>query len=461
MGTWGDYEMSVHLEEGLFELCSKRIIADEEFKTVARNRNFDRVDNDLFQEFRLYQLKKTIRHVSENSRFYREKFRERNVGPADIKSLRDIEKFPFTFPEDLRHSSYDFLCISQRDVEKPVTFYSSGTTGIRKRIYFSNADIMKIIQFLPRGMNTVTSRDNGIIQILLPNSSGRGIGYLLSESLESFGMRAVVSEMEWSSDRIMRSCLDARPNVWFGNAGTIFRVTKEMAGKMDLSKLGVKVLFLTMSNISRSMKNYLEKAWNCRVATHYGLTEMGWGLAVDCDSCNGYHYNELDVIAEVVDPETGRMLPDGEQGELVFTSIGREAMPIIRFRSGDISSLSKCTCGRSLKLMGHIVRRTEGMYDLGDGRYIYPALLEEAIYSIDEVIDYRASVKGRQLFIDLETVDKAYYGRPGESVKQEAMERLLAIEEIGNSGVELTVELLENGALKPFCHQKKRIEERR
>lgn len=317
------------------------------------------------------------------------------------------------------------------------------------------------MEFLPRGMNTVTDRDNGIIQILLPNSAGRGIGYLLAESLKSFGMRAVISDMGWPADKIIRSCLDEKPDVCFGDAGTIFRVTKEMAGKMDLSKLGVKVLFLTMSNVSRSMKEYLEKAWNCRVATHYGLTEMGWGLAVDCDSCDGYHYNELDVIAEVVDPETGKVLPEGEEGELVFTSIGREAMPIIRFTSGDISSLSKGSCGSSLKLMGHIVRRTEGMYDLGDGRYIYPALLEEAIYSIQEVVDYKASVKGRKLYIDLETVDKAYYGRPEESVKKEAMERLLAIDEIRNSQVELTVELLENGSLKPFCHQKKRIEERR
>lgn len=128
--------MGVHLEEGLFELCSKRIMADEGFKTVARNRNFGKVNSDLFQEFRLYQLKKTIKYVSENSRFYGKKFREKSVGPSDIKSLKDIEKFPFTFPEDLRHSSYDFLCISQRDVEKPVTFFSSGTTGIRKRSIF-------------------------------------------------------------------------------------------------------------------------------------------------------------------------------------------------------------------------------------------------------------------------------------------------------------------------------------
>jgi phenylacetate-coenzyme A ligase PaaK-like adenylate-forming protein len=101
------------------------------------------------------------------------------------------------------------------------------------------------------------------------------------------------------------------------------------------------------------------------------------------------------------------------------------------------------------------------MYELVDGRYIYPALLEDAIYSVNEVVDYRVSVKGRHLFIELEAVDKEYYHRSEESVKEEAVKRLLEIDAIRDSGVKLTVELLENGALKPFCHQKKLIEERK
>jgi phenylacetate-CoA ligase len=453
--------MTVHLEEGLFELCSQRIRADEEFKIIARNRNFDQVDYDLFQEFRLYQLKKTIRYVAENSSFYKEKFRESNVGPEDIKSFRDLASFPFTFPEDLRNTSYDFLCISQRDVERPVTFFSSGATGLKKRIYFSKGDVRKIMEFLPRGMNTVIDRGSGIIQILLPNTAGRGIGYLLGKSLESFGIKAIISDLESPPEVIIKSCLATRPNVWFGDAGIIFRVTKEMESRLDLSKLGVQVLFLTMGNVSSSMKRYLEKVWQCRVVTHYGLTEMGWGLAVDCDTCPGYHYNELDVIAEVVDPETGRVLPDGEVGELVFTSIGREAMPLIRFRSGDISSLSKSTCASNLQLMEHIVRRKEGTYEFGAGRYIYPALLEEVIYDIDEVIDYRASIKGRHLFIELETIAKADYCRSEEKLKEEAVKRLLELPEIRDAGVKLTVEFLAQGALKPFCKQKKVIRERK
>lgn len=452
--------MSVHLEEGLFELCSKRIMEDKEFKSIAKNKNFDRVDSCLFQEFRLYQLKKTIRYVSEKSRFYKEKFKANDVDLNDINTLKDIEKLPFTYPEDLRNTGYDFLCISQSDIEKPVTFFSSGTTGIKKRIHFSNGDLMKILWFLPRGMNTVIDKKGGVIQIFLPNSSGRGVAYLLAKGLESFGMKAVISDLESSSEEIIKTCLDNRPNVWFGDAGTIFRVTKETEHKLDLSQLGVKVLFLTMSNISDSMKKYLKKVWNCRIVTHYGLTEMGWGLAVDCDICNGYHYNELDVIAEVVDPETGRVKAYGESGELVFTSIGREAMPIIRFRSGDISKLSKCTCGHNLQVIGHIERRIEGGYKLDNHRYIYPALLEEVLYGIDEAVDYRAAVKGRQLFIDIEVVNRTSFFDFEKDVKEKVQKRLMEIDVIRDSGLEPIIKLLENGALKPFCLQKKRIEER-
>jgi phenylacetate-CoA ligase len=100
-----------------------------------------------------------------------------------------------------------------------------------------------------------------------------------------------------------------------------------------LAKLGVKIMFLTMAYVADTVAGNLERIWGCRVCTHYGLTEMGWGLAVDCSQGAGFHYNEFDVIAEVVDPRTGEPLPDGAEGELVFTGLGREAMPLIRYRS--------------------------------------------------------------------------------------------------------------------------------
>ena len=451
--------MSRHLEDGLFELATERIRMDKGFQKIAINKNFDRMDYNLFQEYRLYQLKKTLERAFQISRFYRKLYKEHGVSADDIQSISDISKLPFTFPSDLGGKNFEFLCISQAGVEKPVSFYSSGTTGLKKQIYFSEMDTLKILKFLSRGMNTVIEKEKGRIQIFLQNTSGRGAANILKNSVESYGMKAWVSDIEIdTSEEMLKLCKENKTNVWFGDVFSILRFTKEMEHKVDLSDLGVKVLFLTMSNISDSMIAYLEKVWGCYISTHYGLTEMGWGLAVDCDTCNGYHYNELDVIAEVVNPKTGEVLPDGEVGELTFTSIGREAMPLIRYRSGDISSLSNPICGHHLKVMQRILRRIEGAYQLNEEEFIYPALIEEELYKVDEVVDYRVKADKSQLYFDVEVTDIGNNGKTKEIVIQEIISYLKNVPAINNCNKIPIISLLELGTLRKYCFEKKRIQ---
>jgi len=113
-------EYSVHLEKGMYELCEMRIAKDEEFKAQAVKRNFEAVDAALFDEYRAWQIKKTLKQVYENSSFYRRLFDKHNVKPEDFNSMEDLKKFPFTFPADLSGTSYSLLCTSQSQVEKPV-----------------------------------------------------------------------------------------------------------------------------------------------------------------------------------------------------------------------------------------------------------------------------------------------------------------------------------------------------
>jgi phenylacetate-CoA ligase len=300
----------ISLEKGLFGLCQRSIAIDDAFKKSAVNRNFDRVDPALFQEYRLYRLKETLRYAYEKSKFYRKLFDGAQVDLNAIHSIADLKKLPFTEPADLARDNYQFLCVSQAKVEKPVTYTSTGTTGPQKRVFFTANDLENIKRFLGVGMNTVTGSE-GVIQILLPNSQGRGIGSLLAAGLKDMGMKAYVTGMAMDSAAQIQHTIENKPNVWFGDTGTIYRITKEMEHKVDLAKLGVEVLFLTMGYVADTVARNLERIWGCRVCTHYGLTEMGWGLAVDCSSGAGFHYNEFDVIAEVVDPVTGESLPDG------------------------------------------------------------------------------------------------------------------------------------------------------
>lgn len=444
--------MYVSLQEGLYDLCRLRIEKDEEFKAQSARGNFDAVDDALFDEYKLWQLKKTVRRVRTKSPFYRRLFEKAGVTEDDLHSLADIAKLPFTFPADLAGTSYSLLCTSQGEVEKPVTFYSSGSTGTKKRIFFSMADIQKILDFLPRGMNTVIGRDEARVLVFLQNSQGRGIGSILAQSLNAFGMQGWTADLQDSTDDILRATVEHKINVWFGDAITIYRATRVLEKQADLRSLGMQCIFITMSNIPQSMIDYLHSAWGCRVSTHYGLTESGWGLAVDCDVCPGYHYDELDHIVEVVDPETGGPVPEGQEGEVVLTNISRDCMPLIRYRTGDIATLTRSVCGSHLMTLGHIRRRKEGATEY-NGHYIYPALFDEVLFSTDGLLDYRIFLEGERISLEVEVLDEALFDAVG------LKERLMALPFMAGAP-EIELNLLKSGALREHCYEKKRILER-
>lgn len=444
--------MYVSLQAGLYDLCRLRIEKDEEFKAQSARGNFDAVDDALFDEYKLWQLKKTVRRVRTKSPFYRRLFEKAGVTEDDLHSLADIAKLPFTFPADLAGTSYSLLCTSQGEVEKPVTFYSSGSTGTKKRIFFSMADIQKILDFLPRGMNTVIGRDEARVLVFLQNSQGRGIGSILAQSLNAFGMQGWTADLQDSTDDILRATVEHKINVWFGDAITIYRATRVLEKQADLHSLGMQCIFITMSNIPQSMIDYLHSAWGCRVSTHYGLTESGWGLAVDCDVCPGYHYDELDHIVEVIDPETGGPVPEGREGEVVLTNISRDCMPLIRYRTGDIATLTKSVCGSHLMTLGHIRRRKEGATEY-NGHYIYPALFDEVLFSTDGLLDYRIFLEGGRISLEVEVLDEALFDAVG------LKERLMALPFMAGAP-EIELNLLKSGALREHCYEKKRILER-
>lgn len=444
--------MNVSLQEGLYDLCRLRIEKDEEFKAQSTRGSFDTVDDALFDEYKLWQLKQTVRRVRTKSPFYRRLFEKAGATEDELHSLADIAKLPFTFPADLSGTSYSLLCTSQSEVEKPVTFYSSGSTGTKKRIFFSMADIQKILDFLPRGMNTVIGRDEARVLVFLQNSQGRGIGSILAQSLNAFGMHGWTADLQDSTDDILRTTMEHKINVWFGDAITIYRATRVLEKQADLRSLGMQCIFITMSNIPQSMIDYLHSAWGCRVSTHYGLTESGWGLAVDCDVCPGYHYDELDHIVEVVDPETGGPVPEGQEGEVVLTNISRECMPLIRYRTGDIATLTRSVCGSHLMTLGHIRRRKEGATEY-NGHYIYPALFDEVLFSTDGLLDYRIFLEGGRVSLDVEVLDEAAFDAKG------LKKRLMALPFVAGAP-EIELKLLKSGALREHCYEKKRILER-
>ena len=441
--------MSISLQTGLYDLCRLRMEKDTEFLSKYPDADIEHVDDALFDEYRLFQLKRTVHRVRTKSPFYRRVFEAAGVTEDDLNSLADIAKLPFTTPQDLAGTSYGLLCTSQSEVEKPVTFYSSGSTGTRKRIFFSRADIQKIMDFLPRGMNTVVDRGEGRVLVFLQNSQGRGIGGILAASCTAYGIDSWAADLQDSPEDILKMTLEHKINVWFGDAITIYRATRILEQRTDLRAIGMKCIFITMSNIPQSMVDYLHSAWGCRVSTHYGLTESGWGLAVDCDVCPGYHYDELNHIVEVVDPETGAVLPYGEEGEVVLTNIARECMPLIRYRTGDIATLNKSECGSHLMTLGHIRRRKEGATEY-NGHCIYPAMFDEVLFSTDGLLDYRIFLDRGRISLDVEALDETEFDAEGLKA------RLMALPFMAGAP-EVEISVLPCGALREHCYEKKRI----
>jgi phenylacetate-CoA ligase len=177
-----------------------------------------------------------------------------------------------------------------------------------------------------------------------------------------------------------------------GSAFRIYRITQEARQSHNLAKIGVKIIFITSEYLSPSMRRNLGDFWKAEVYHHYGMTEAGLAAAIECQAHDGFHFNEADFLFEVVDPSTGEVLKESEEGELVFTTLSREGMPLIRYRTGDISRLihDPCECGAcTLGRIGMITKRVGLIATIGQGQQIYPALFDDVLYAFPNIIDYR------------------------------------------------------------------------
>lgn len=415
----------VQLQESLYRLCRRQIDQSPGFEVPPYLRGLQTVDHDTFEAFRLYKLKKIVSYVYRNSTFYKRLFDRCGIVPEDIQSFSDLVRLPLTDPADVSANPFGFLCVSQGEVARVITFTTSGTVGPRKKIFFTERDIEVMTDFMAAGINTVTG-PSGVVQILLPFSGQLGQADLLASGVRKMGARAVITGMDKTSTEQIEAIKKHGSTVLFGETRLIHRITKEAESTVNLRKLGVKCLFTTTGYLSNSMKKYLESVWGCEVRSHYGLTEMGLGLAVDCACGSGYHFNELDVIGEVIDPNTGQAVPDREEGELVFTTLTREAMPLIRYRTHDISRIDStpCRCTPFLKRIDYVRKRLESEERIGKYR-IYPSLFDDLIYQFPEVVDYRVRLgdgeRGARLTLDIEVT------RAGSELKERITRAVLGL----------------------------------
>lgn len=383
---------SILLESYLHSKIRQTLANDTEFQNFMGKRELEPITRQVVEAYQLFQLKKTLVYAYGKSSFYRIQFDKRGIRPEKFQSLADLARFPFTEPGDIAQDPYAFACVSQDAIARATTFISSGTTGPQKRVFFTEGDLERMTDFMAAGMRTVASSGD-VVQIMLPSGPPNSQADLLAKGVKKMGGLPVVTGAAPTSTQI-EAIKESHPKVLFGSTSRIYRLTKEAERVHNLASHGVEVVFTTSEYLSSSMRENLRRSWHADVVTHYGLTEMGLGVAIECQIGDGYHFNETDLLLEIVDPETGEVLKEGEEGEMVFTTLDREAMPILRYRTHDISRLmdNACDCGAATsKKFAPVTRRKEAVVKLGNAE-LYPSFLDEALHKIAEIVDWQAEL---------------------------------------------------------------------
>ncbi|MEA3230889.1 MAG: phenylacetate--CoA ligase [Thermodesulfobacteriota bacterium] len=409
------------------------------------NDEFECMPVDKLEQFKLEKLKETVAWVAEKVPFYRKKFEEAGIRAEDITSLEDAAKLPFTIKEDLR-DEYPFgLCaVPLKDVVR--VHASSGTTGKPITGPYTADDLAQWTECMVRNFYAAGARPEDIVQ----NAYGHGLftgGLGFHQGATSLGCTVVPTSAGLTERQITlmkdfgATVLCCTPSY----ALTIAERAEELG--TDIRSLPLKVGIFGAEPWSGPMRQEIEDRMGIKAMEAYGLTELGGpGVAFDCEAQDGLHINEDHYLAEVVDPQTLEPLPLGEKGELVFTALQRRAMPIIRYRTKDITSLRRepCACGRTFLKMNKVFGRTDDMLIIS-GVNVFPSQIESLLLEIEEVEpQYRMLIRKKgyldQLKIQVEGKTDVYAA--GEKKRFE-VEGKIAAHIRGSMGISVEVELVE------------------
>lgn len=350
------------------------------------------VSPESLARFQAEKLRETVAYALENSDFYRERLA--GVSPDDIRTPADLAALPFTTPDDIVREGERFLCVSRDEFERIVTLQTSGTTRAAKRLFFTGDDLERTTDFFAVGMSGIVSPGDRTL-ILLPGELPDSVGDLLRRALDRIGAVAIphgpVRDPEETRAVIRRENVDSLIGI------PVQQLSLLRAGDGEPLPPGrIRNTVLCTDHVPKAIKTALESAWGCRAFGHYGGTEMGLSAGVECAARDGYHLREADLFFEIVAPATGQTVPDGEPGEIVFTTLDRFGMPLIRYRTGDVSRFipEPCPCGSRLPRMAPVRERLGKRIELGGNRGLHTADLDEALFPLPGLLDFAAEVNG-------------------------------------------------------------------
>ena len=427
------------------------------------NKEYECMDRDNLRDLQLTRLKEVVRRVYERLPFYRKKFSEDHLHPDALKSLEDLRKFPLTRKSELREG-YPFGLFTA-PLEKIVEFHiSSGTTGKPVVNGYTRKDIQVWSEVMARALACAgtTSRD------VVHNAYGYGLftgGLGIHYGAQLIGAKTIPISGGQTRRQIMimqdfkSTVLTCTPSY----ALHIAEAAEEIG--VDPRKLSLRVGILGAEPWSENMRKEVEAQLGIDALDIYGLTEIiGPGVAQECEAKEGMHIFEDHFLPEIIDPKTGKVLEEGEEGELVLTTLTREGTSLVRYRTGDITQINyqPCDCGRSIARINKIKGRVDDMLIIR-GVNIFPSQIENVLLQIEEAEPHYQLILERkrgldELTVELEVSPNTFFD---EVKRVEKIEAKIEKEIEDALGLRVGVRLVESRTIERSMGKAKRIIDKR
>ena len=347
----------------------KRTNLDSWIETIE---GIPHLTRENLEQLQLRRLNEILKRLKDRGGFYKDY-------PEKLGSLADLQKLPFTRAEDLSAYPGKFLLTSQSEVSRVISGATSGTTGPAKRVFYTETDTAHTVGFFAAGISEMLQAGEKCF-IAFPFTGPFGLGDLIAQAVERLGGIPIRAGFGQTFGEMLDLIKETQPETYIG-----FPVTLLSLARMYGEKFPVKRALVSGDACPKGVMEELEKVLGNKLYPHYGSRECGLGGAVTCPAFEGMHLRENHIIPEIID-EHGNVLPDGEYGELVLTTIGSDAMPLIRYRTGDYTRiLPPCSCAGVTKRIDTVSRREEA-FPIEE--------LDSRLFQLSWLVDYRAYYDG-------------------------------------------------------------------
>jgi phenylacetate-CoA ligase len=353
------------------------------------------------EQLQLERLQATLNRVYKNVTCYRRRFKEQDIVPEDLQSLKDLSNLPFTTKEDLRENyPYGMFAVPLREVVR--IHSSSGTTGKPTVVGYTRNDLKTWSNLVARFMTAVGVTHDDVVQIAFGYGMFTG-AFGLHYGAETIGA-SVIPMGAGNTEKQIMIMQDYKTTVLVGTPSYAITIADKMEKMgVDPKALSLKVGLFGGEPWSEAMRREIEGRLFLSATDNYGLSEIiGPGVAGECLHKNGMHIFEDSFLPEIIDPDTGMVLPHGSIGELVITTLNKEALPLIRYRTRDITSLdyTPCECGRTVVRMKKTMGRSDDMLIIR-GINVFPSQIEEVLVAIENCEPHYQLVVSREGSMDI------------------------------------------------------------